>query len=273
MLPIDGSFLYQTGKQVHPLSELQAGTKLADAFLPILVGEYALDVLVNKSVYQLKTSQADGLAVLSVLERIKNRINLEDKEATVGWQDHNALVTSLTRFEAVFAAELRVSSLYLMTPKKGLDIAAAVSDGLASFPDDLAKKVPGAVADARQAMKCIVYELPTAAGFHLHRANESVLHCFYDAVTEGAPRPQNRNMGDYAERLIGSIRRECLDHIVVFGEAHLRRILEAYTDYYNELRTHLSLSKESPGHRPVQRYGQLAARPILGGLHHQYCRM
>jgi transposase InsO family protein len=76
----------------------------------------------------------------------------------------------------------------------------------------------------------------------------------------------------HVERLIGSIRRECLDHIVVFGEAHLRRVLATYTSYYNELRTHLSLSKDSPGYRPVQRYGQLAARPILGGLHHQYCR-
>ena len=76
----------------------------------------------------------------------------------------------------------------------------------------------------------------------------------------------------HAERLIGSIRRECLDHIVVFGEAHLRRVLATYTSYYNELRTHLSLSKVSPGYRPVQRYGQLAARPILGGLHHHYCR-
>jgi transposase InsO family protein len=76
----------------------------------------------------------------------------------------------------------------------------------------------------------------------------------------------------HAERLIGSIRRECLDHIVVFGEAHLRRVLATYTSYYNELRTHLSLSKDSPDYRPVQRYGQLAARPILGGLHHHYCR-
>jgi transposase InsO family protein len=77
----------------------------------------------------------------------------------------------------------------------------------------------------------------------------------------------------HAERLIGSIRRECLDHIVVFGEAHLRRILAAYAGYYNGVRTHLSLGKDSPGHRPVQRLGQLAAQPILGGLHHQYCRI
>jgi transposase InsO family protein len=77
----------------------------------------------------------------------------------------------------------------------------------------------------------------------------------------------------HAERLIGSIRRECLDHIVVFGEAHLRRILAGYAGYYNEVRTHLSLGKDSPRRRQVQRLGQLAAQPILGGLHHQYCRM
>jgi transposase InsO family protein len=77
----------------------------------------------------------------------------------------------------------------------------------------------------------------------------------------------------HAERLIGSIRRECLDHIVVFGDAHLRRILADYAGYYNELRTHLSLDKEPPGHRPIQRFGQLVTRPILGGLHHQYFRI
>jgi transposase InsO family protein len=76
----------------------------------------------------------------------------------------------------------------------------------------------------------------------------------------------------HAERLIGSIRRECLDHIVVFDEAHLRRILADYAVYYNELRTHLSLGKDSPRHRSVRRLGQLAAQPILGGLHHEYCR-
>ena len=86
-----------------------------------------------------------------------------------------------------------------------------------------------------------------------------------------APRSPWQN--GYAERLIGSIRRECLDHTVVFGEGHLRRIAAAYTGYYNECRTHLSLDKDSPGRRPIQRLGQLVARPILGGLHHQYCRI
>ena len=86
-----------------------------------------------------------------------------------------------------------------------------------------------------------------------------------------APRSPWQN--GHAERLIGSIRRECLNHIVIFGEAHLRRILAAYTGYYNGVRTHLSLDKDAPSHRPIRRLGQLAAQPVLGGLHHQYCRI
>jgi transposase InsO family protein len=86
-----------------------------------------------------------------------------------------------------------------------------------------------------------------------------------------APRSPWRN--GHAERLIGSIRRECLDHVVVLGEAHLRRVLAIYADYYNELRTHRSLTKDAPLHRIVERLGTVTSRPILGGLHHQYCRI
>jgi transposase InsO family protein len=77
----------------------------------------------------------------------------------------------------------------------------------------------------------------------------------------------------FAERLIGSTRRECLDHIVVFGEAHLRRILRSYARYYNEVRTHRSLDKNAPVSRPVQRTGSIKSFPILGGLHHHYARV
>jgi transposase InsO family protein len=77
----------------------------------------------------------------------------------------------------------------------------------------------------------------------------------------------------YAERLIGSIRRECLDHIIVFGERHLRNLLQSYRNYYNQGRTHLSLCKDTPIPRPTQSCGRIASIPILGGLHHQYCRI
>jgi transposase InsO family protein len=85
--------------------------------------------------------------------------------------------------------------------------------------------------------------------------------------------PRSPWQNGYAERLIGSIRRECLDHIVVFGERHLRHVLSCYIDYYNGDRTHLSLDKDTPIHRAVQAVGRIRARSVLGGLHHQYARI
>ena len=65
----------------------------------------------------------------------------------------------------------------------------------------------------------------------------------------------------FAERLIGSIRRECVDHVIVFGEAHLRQILMKYAAYYNELRTHRSLDKDAPIHRAIQHAAASCLRP------------
>jgi transposase InsO family protein len=77
----------------------------------------------------------------------------------------------------------------------------------------------------------------------------------------------------YAERLIGTVRRECLDRMLIFGEAHLRQILSLYASYYNDSRTHLSLHKNTPRGRAVQRYGTIVATPVLSGLHHRYARI
>ena len=76
-----------------------------------------------------------------------------------------------------------------------------------------------------------------------------------------------------AERLIGTLRCECLDQMLIFSEAHLRRILSAYAAYYNQARTHLALQKDAPLHPAVQRSGAIVAIPILAGLHHQYVRI
>ena len=77
----------------------------------------------------------------------------------------------------------------------------------------------------------------------------------------------------FVEGLIGSARHECTDHVIVFNEDHLRRILSKYASYYNEVRTHLSLGKDAPCTRPIERFGDIIAQPILGGLHHRYVRI
>lgn len=86
-----------------------------------------------------------------------------------------------------------------------------------------------------------------------------------------APRSPWQN--GYCERLIGSIRRDCLDHVVVFGERHLRHLLRSYASYYNQTRTHLSLNKDAPVSRVIQTVGRILPVSILGGLHHQYVRI
>jgi putative transposase len=88
-----------------------------------------------------------------------------------------------------------------------------------------------------------------------------------------APRSPLQN--GYCERVIGTIRRECLDHVIVLNEKHLRRVLKEYLAYYHESRTHLGLEKDAPASRPIQSpdVGPVASMPVLGGLHHRYYRV
>jgi transposase InsO family protein len=93
-------------------------------------------------------------------------------------------------------------------------------------------------------------------------------------IEEVLTAPQSPWQNPFAERLIGSIRRECLEHVVVFGERHLRRILAAYFAYYHRARTHLALDKDAPNSRPIEppALGAIMAFPEVGGLHHRYVR-
>ncbi len=86
-----------------------------------------------------------------------------------------------------------------------------------------------------------------------------------------APRPPWQN--GHVERRIGAIRRECLDHLIIIGEAHLRRVLRVYANYFNGTRTHLSLGKDAPLPRAIRRDGQIKFVPHLGGLHHSLVRI
>ena len=85
--------------------------------------------------------------------------------------------------------------------------------------------------------------------------------------------PKSPWQNPYVERVIGSIRRECLNHVIVFNERHLQRILKEYFEYYHQDRTHLGLDKDTPSERPVQerpQNGKVVALTRVGGLHNRY---
>jgi transposase InsO family protein len=94
-------------------------------------------------------------------------------------------------------------------------------------------------------------------------------------ITEVLTAPRSPWQNAYVERVIGSMRRECLDHIVTFNERHLRRVISSYVDYYHRTRTHLSLDKDCPVTRPVHapERGKVIAIAQAGGLHHRYERL
>jgi transposase InsO family protein len=85
--------------------------------------------------------------------------------------------------------------------------------------------------------------------------------------------PRSPWQNPYVERLIGTLRRDCLDHVLILSEGHLRRVLTLYSLYYNRTRTHLGLGKDAPLRRAIQRSGTIVATPILSGLHHRYARV
>ena len=94
-------------------------------------------------------------------------------------------------------------------------------------------------------------------------------------ITEVITAPRSPWQNAYVERVIGSIRRECFDHIVIFNERYLRHVLSSYVDYYQRTRTHLSLDKDCPLSHPIQHgsVGRVVVIPKVGGLHHCYERL
>jgi transposase InsO family protein len=94
-------------------------------------------------------------------------------------------------------------------------------------------------------------------------------------IEEVVTAPRSPWQNPFVERVIGSIRRECLDHMIVLNERHLLRILASYIDYYHRYRTHLSLDKDAPNGRSVQPVdnGRIVSFPQVGGLHHRYERI
>jgi putative transposase len=130
---------------------------------------------------------------------------------------------------------------------------------------------------ARQITEAFPWD--TAPRFLLRDRDTSYGQIFRDrvqamAIEEVVTAPRSPWQNAYVERIIGSIRRECLDHVIVFDERHLRRVLSTYFEYHHRSRTHLSLAKDCPEPRPIQppSAGTVIAFPKVGGLHHRYER-
>ncbi len=204
MQRIDGAYLYELGAQIRPLEHVtQSNRSYGNVYMFIYNAQQALRTCLYQSIFKhsLRAVQAPGAQLLSMLEAMIDKAQHQSWNGQYEAYEVSNLEVAFRRLESVLMAELQTSALYLAIPKGGFDIAALIESGEQCFPSDLQAKVPRALHEVREAAKCIAFELPTAAGFHLHRANEAVLRVYYDAVTNGAARPKTRNMGDYLKKM------------------------------------------------------------------------
>ena len=202
MQKIDGYYLYMVGASIHPLADFHKNLTYSSVHIPILIAHGSLETFLQRSVFRPKICQQTGNELLRVLKVFEEKA--EDTAIsgnTIAPFDIYQLSTSLNAFESVLGAEFGVSDMYLVAKKRGYDTTELIERGTVLFPADLTLKVPATQLDIEQGARCLAFELPTAAGFHFHRANESVLHRYYDAVTGGKPRPSSRNIGDYLQEL------------------------------------------------------------------------
>ncbi len=194
MVRINGFYLYSVGYSVHPLAGISDGASFQEWVIPLLVAQGTLQEFLDQSVFRFSTCRASGLKLLEV---IRGLVRDTDRQDDITVHEAYGITSTVSEFEHVLSAELGLMDIYLVLRKRGYDTSILIQNGQDVFPPELQAKVPEAVADIKQATACIAFELSTAAGFHLHRANESVLHAYYDSVTGGAPRPPGRNIGDY----------------------------------------------------------------------------
>lgn len=194
MIRIDGFYLYSAGYSIHPLSTIQQGAAFQDSLYTLFIAQSTLEMLLERSVFQLQTSRAAGQKLLDALKPLTAD---PQRAEPIDFMEAYNVTSALNEFEHVLNAEFGMMNIYIVMKKRGYDTLDLIQRGIVLFPPELSIKVPESVEDINTATQCIAYELPTAAGFHLHRANESVLHRYYDAVTNNALRPAGRSIGEY----------------------------------------------------------------------------
>lgn len=204
VIRVDAYFFYQVGAALRPLSRVSYDTTCTELGMLLYGAEAWLKSLLEQQIIRIKMCVPKGRDLLSTIQILQNWVSgLSQPQSAgpIGWETAFNLSHKLQEFEAVLAAELSLGDIYVLREKSGYDTTALAENGIVIFPTSLAEKVPEAIPDAMEAGRCIAFELPTAAAFHMHRLNEAVLRRYYTIVTGNSPHPQNRNIRAYVDAL------------------------------------------------------------------------
>lgn len=218
VIQISLPYIYDLSASLKPLNSLVAENPINSSIFVLLRAKDVLNGFLVGSIYSsaIKATRAPGIELLGLLNNV---LDQQDKEQEIGFLNVFYITQALEKFETVLTAELNVGNAYWVSKKRGYDTSDLILNAEVLFPSDLISKVPECLSDIRDTGKCIAFELPTAAGFHVMRATEVVLRRFWEAVVpNGEPRPTTNNIGDYLRELdrlnAGSAKtRSCLRQI------------------------------------------------------------
>jgi hypothetical protein len=220
MFRISGHFLYQVGANLSPLTNLGEQHSRSQARTILYSAQTWLDAMLDAhELFRLRACWSQGNELRKRIRESIAEINQKVEEekassppvdAAEAWNKKLDFLTAFlvrhdaNQFETLLAAELSVADLYAITKKRGFDTTALAERGAEIFPADLITKVTEATYDAAQAGRCLAFELPNAAAFHLYRILELVLRRYYDKVTNNKARPEKRNIGAYIDAMKGA---------------------------------------------------------------------
>jgi hypothetical protein len=194
-------YVYKLSEALQPISNLTDGAKLSDVRYQLYFAHSTLSEFLYQSVWglTLRVCTAPGKDLLDALQAAYSKNDGDD--TAINWFDLFNLNQKLTAFKTVLEAELQIAATYLVTPRRGYDINTLLANAEVIFPAELCQKIPEILFDLREAGKCLAFELGTAAGFHLLRSLETVICLYWNVVMNGASLPDNRNLGNYINRM------------------------------------------------------------------------
>ena len=197
---IDAGYLYELGSTIRSMRGLKVEQNDHNwqAWSLCINVRDAVQTFIEYSIYApgLRSARTYGQRFVVELNALITRIEEHQPAAPplTSYESMNVM-RAFNAFEPVMIAELQSLPIFFVPPRGAFDNAYLIEAGQTLFPEILGVKVPEAIPDAQQAGKCIAFNLPTAAGFHLHRANEAVLRHYFDAVMGAGKRPRVQTMG------------------------------------------------------------------------------
>jgi hypothetical protein len=196
---------YQLGTILHPLVQLKSGAKLKDIVFDLLTARNWLSYFLNEKLVQISVCKPTGWKVLNALSELvpeKFPDNPEELDKEIDWSHMYDITQGIKEFEIVLSAELQAISTYHVSQKAAYSTSDLIERAEIILTEGIRKQIPTlTITDIQQAGRCLAFECPTAAGFHILRATEAVIREYYRIVVGKAPKNKMRNWGSYIKIL------------------------------------------------------------------------